>query len=105
MRWLGYHLTEQKTMTKADYIPVVDIRPFWRYAVGPPHGRIAAIPFYRRASAFGCYCEMMRDLPWFGCVLWKRTLNGLVRVVEYDPVPPNAQHKRRGAIEGLESHQ
>lgn len=66
-------------------IPVADIAPFFRYAVGPTKGHIPAIPFYRLASAEAFFQEAVRELPWCGCTIWKRTRNGLLPVREHVP--------------------
>lgn len=66
---------------------VVDVAPFWRYAVGPSSEHSPAIPFYRRVSAKGFFEEAKRTLPWSGVVLYKRRGIGRVEVVEeYEPI-------------------
>ena len=66
-------------------IYVLSLLPLWRYAVGPSSGRSPAIPFYRRHSADAFFDKAVRDLPFSGCRIYKRTFKGLVVVREYTP--------------------
>ena len=75
--------------TNASAVSVADILPFFRYAVGPTNGLNPAIPFYRIASAEQFFDVAKRELPWCGCIIYKRTRRGLVTVREYVP-PANA---------------
>jgi hypothetical protein len=74
-------------MTDDQFISVAAILPFWRYAVGPKSGHSPAVPFYRIAPAVAFFEEAKRDLPWAGCLLYKRTMRGIVTVKEYRPKP------------------
>jgi hypothetical protein len=76
-----------KAALRAEAVSVADIAPFWRYAVGPTNGRNPAIPFYRLASALEFFGEAQRELPWCGCIVYKRTRRGLVTIREYFPAP------------------
>lgn len=66
-------------------VRVLSLLPLWRYAVGPSSLRSPAIPFYRRVSANALFEAAVRDLPFSGCVIYKRTFKGLVVVREYTP--------------------
>jgi hypothetical protein len=65
---------------------VLDILPFWRYAVGPSGPHSAAIPFYRREQAEQLFEEAKRALPWSGVILYRRRYwRGIEVVKEYRP--------------------
>lgn len=67
-------------------VSVIDILPFWRYAVGPMSARVPAIPFYRLADASAFFEEAKRELPWAGVVLYRRRLfRPLETLREYQP--------------------
>lgn len=72
-----------------DYVSVVDLLPFWRFAVGPISGSSPAIPFYRYADAKAFFDKAVKDLPWSGCYLYQRFLlqphKPLLVIEEYHP--------------------
>lgn len=68
-----------------DYVAVADILPFWRYAVAPHSSVSPGIPYYRYGPAKHFYNETIRQLPWAGVTLYKRTWHGLIVLHEYDP--------------------
>ena len=55
-----------------DYVSVLVLLPFWRYAVGPPSQNVPAMPFYRLKSAMAFADEVQRELPFSRVVLYKR---------------------------------
>lgn len=85
------HNAEQHEAHKAalsEFVSVADILPFWRYAVGPTSGRSPAIPFHRLSEASAFFHEAVRELPFSGCVMYRRRLfRGLETVRQYLPAP------------------
>lgn len=74
-----------------NFIRVLDIIPFWRYAVGPSVQHSAAIPFYRREPAEQLFEEAKRTLPWSGVILYRRRYwRGVEVVKEYHPPAPSS---------------
>lgn len=72
---------------ESEWIRVVAIAPFWRYAVGPTNQSSPAIPFYTRSGAEALYAEAKRDLPWAGVRLYRRRwLQGIETIKEYRPM-------------------
>jgi len=72
---------------ESEWISVVAILPFWRYAVGPTNLRNSAIPFYTRSGAEALYAEVKRDLPWAGVRLYRRRwFQGIETIKEYRPM-------------------
>jgi hypothetical protein len=71
-------------------VAVMELLPFWRYAVGPSSQSAPAIPFYRRTEAQAFFEQARRDLPWSGCRLYQRTWRGVVTIEEYKPAPPTS---------------
>lgn len=69
-----------------DYVSVLALLPFWRYAVGPTSRNSTALPFYRKSSAEAFFNEAKRDLPWAGVCLYRRAgWSGIETVQEYKP--------------------
>lgn len=66
-------------------VRVAAIMPFFRYAVGPTSQHSPAIPYFTRKGAEACFAEVVRELPWCGAVMYRRTWRGLVTVREYRP--------------------
>ena len=73
-----------------DTVSVMELLPFWRYAVGPTSQNSPAIPFYRRMEAEAFFAKAQRELPWAACRLYKRTWRGVETVQEYRPRPPSS---------------
>ena len=69
----------------SEIVQVAAIVPFFRYAVGPTAQHSPAIPYYTRKGAEKCFAEVVRELPWEGAILYRRTFRGLVTVLEYRP--------------------
>ena len=67
------------------FVRVAAIMPFFRYAVGPDSQHSPAIPYFTRKDAEACFSEVVRELPWCGAIMYKRTWRGLVTVREYRP--------------------
>lgn len=57
---------------KEVYVSVLEIRPFWRYAVGPASEHTPAIPFYREREAVAFFEEAKAALPFCGVIVYKR---------------------------------
>jgi hypothetical protein len=88
------------------FVRVAAVMPFFRYAVGPTSQHSPAIPYFAFKGAKQCLAEVVRELPWCGAIMYKRTWRGLVTVCEYtaaDMVGPgpwdkytaNAEHHAR----------
>jgi hypothetical protein len=67
------------------FVRVATIMPFFRYAVGPTSQHSPAIPHFTRKGAEACFAEVVRELPWAGAIMYRRTWRGLVTVREYRP--------------------
>ena len=67
------------------FVRVAAIMPFFRYAVGPTSQHSPAIPYFTRKGADACFAVVVRELPWAGAILYKRTWRGLVTVREHRP--------------------
>lgn len=67
------------------FVRIAAIMPFFRYAVGPASQHSPAIPYFTRKGAEVCFADVVRDLPWAGARIYKRTWRGLVTVREYLP--------------------
>lgn len=67
------------------YVSVADFLPLFRYAVGPASQHSPAIPFYTRKGAEECFAYVVRELPWSGAIMYRRTWRGLLTVREYAP--------------------
>ena len=80
----------------SDFVRVADILPFFRYAVGPTSQYSPAIPYFTRNGAESCFAEMVRELPWAGAIMYRRTWRGLVTVREYRPNPTGQPPPRLG---------
>lgn len=72
------------------FVRVAAIMPFFRYAVGPTSQHSPAIPYFTRKGAEACFAYMVRELPWEGTIMYRRTWRGLVTVRKYRP---NARNK------------
>jgi len=75
-------------MAKSDteYVRVVAIAPFWRYAVGPTANHSPAIPYYWLGPAVVFFEKTKNEMPWAGVVLYKRKwLKGIEAIREYNP--------------------
>lgn len=66
-------------------VRVAAIMPFFRYAVGPTSQHSPAIPYFTRKGAEACFADVVRELPWAGAIMYRRTWRGLVTVREYRP--------------------
>lgn len=78
------------------FVQVVDVSPFWRYAVGPTPAHSPAIPYYTLKSALSFFEEVQRKLPWAGAILYKRIwFRGIETMREYKPDPHNSQDKEK----------
>lgn len=70
----------------SEFVSVLDILPFWKYAVGPASKRSPAIPFYRLAAAMAFFDEAKRELPWSRVTLYRRKWwKGIEILKEYVP--------------------
>lgn len=67
------------------FVRVAAIMPFFRYAVGPISQHSPAIPYFTRKGAEVCFADMVRELPWAGAIMYRRTWRGLVTVREHRP--------------------
>jgi len=67
------------------FVRVAAIMPFFRYAVGPDSQHSPAIPYFTFKGAEKCFRDVVRELPWCGAIMYKRTWRGLVTVCEYRP--------------------
>lgn len=67
------------------FVRVAAIMPFFRYAVGPTSQHSPAIPYFTRKGAEACFADVVRELPWSGAIIYKRTWRGLVTVREHRP--------------------
>lgn len=67
------------------FVRVAAIMPFFRYAVGPTSQHSPAIPYFTFKGAAKCFRDVVRELPWCGAIMYKRTWRGLVTVCEYRP--------------------
>jgi hypothetical protein len=67
------------------FVRVAAIMPFFRYAVGPDSQHSPAIPYFTRKGAEACFADVVRELPWAGAIMYRRTWRGLVTVREYRP--------------------
>jgi len=67
------------------FVRVAAILPFFRYAVGPDSQHSPAIPYFTRKGAEQCFADVVRELPWAGAIMYRRTRRGLVTVREYRP--------------------
>jgi hypothetical protein len=67
------------------FVRVAAIMPFFRYAVGPDSQHSPAIPYFTRKGAEACFEDVVRELPWAGARIYRRTWRGLVTVREYRP--------------------
>jgi hypothetical protein len=71
-------------------VAILDILPFFRYAVGPSSGSHPAIPFYRRTEAEGFFERIKQELPWAGVRLYRRQWFGKIETLaEYRPASAN----------------
>ena len=66
------------------YVRVASIMPWFRYAVGPISQHSPAVPFFTRKGADATFEHFVRQLPWCGCRLYKRTWRGMLVVLEYE---------------------
>ena len=55
------------------FVLVADIMPFFRYAVGPNSQHSPAIPYFTRKGAEACFADVVRELPWAGARIYRRT--------------------------------
>jgi hypothetical protein len=67
------------------FVQIAAIMPFFRYAVGPTSQHSPAIPHFTRKGAEAFFEDVVRELPWCGAVMYRRTWRGLVTVREYRP--------------------
>jgi len=67
------------------FVRVAAIMPFFRYAVGPTSQHSPAIPYFTRRGAEACFADVVRELPWCGAIMYRRTWRGLVTLREYRP--------------------
>lgn len=72
------------------YVRVFEIKPFWRYAVGPASEQCPAIPFYTEKGARAFFGEAMRDLPFCGTILYRRRWFSRTIGVEQQYTPPKS---------------
>ena len=70
-----------------EFVSVLEIRPFWRYAVGPASEHTPAIPFYRKRDAVAFFEEAKREIPFCGVILYRRRWfsRTITTVQEYTP--------------------
>ena len=80
------------------FVRVAAIMPFFRYAVGPTSQHSPAIPYFTRKGAEAFFAEVVRELPWCGAIMYRRTWRGLVTVREYRP--NNTLHVQPGREAG-----
>jgi hypothetical protein len=79
------HNASGQTPACSAFVRVATIMPFFRYAVGPTSQHSPAIPYFTRKGAEAFFEDVVRELPWCGAVMYRRTLRGMVTVREYRP--------------------
>jgi len=84
---------EYPPVSGSAFVRVAAIMPFFRYAVGPDSQHSPAIPYFTRKGAEACFADVVRELPWAGAIMYRRTWRGLVTVREHRP---NAADQRPG---------